>query len=129
MNRTTLVAAGLAVLVIATGAVVAQPGNAPVEVPTEKPDDAGTAGDHAMNETAQNETTDHANATDAHADNGDQGPPVEMPTPVPDRVAQIHEVVQKFIDGKMDGSLGQSLQDVLGNEQHGEAASSAQQDG
>lgn len=132
MKRLTMIAAGLAVLVLATGAVLAQPGNAPVDVGAQT-DDHGQAADHGQSADHQMTDTDHTNETaetesddagsqaaaapeaDAHGNDAEQGPPVEMPTPVPDRVADIHEMIQKFIDDDLEGSLGQSLQDVFGH--------------
>ena len=126
MKRIAILATALAVLVLGTGAVMAQPGNAPVDVPAEQPTDGEQQAEHEMNETEQmNETeanaSEHAGsqadvAPDAHANNGEQGPPVEMPDPVPDRVAEIHEMIQQFLDGNLDSPLGESLQDVVGDD-------------
>lgn len=126
MKRLTMIAAGLAVLVLATGAALAQPGNAPVEVPTDHHDDATTQATDPttaddMNETATNDSdadpqSDIAPVDGNGPDAGEQGPPVEMPTPVPDRVAEIHEMIRSFIDGQLDGSLGESLQGFLGDD-------------
>jgi len=134
MNRLTLAAVGLAVLVLGTGAVVAQPADAPVEVPHPDPPVEGPTTDDPANHTDMNEST-HANTTAAdaseHEANGSdtadtadgEGPPVQMPDPVPDKVSKIHELVRSFIEGDLDGSLGDAIGDLVGSPAGDQSAS------
>lgn len=105
MNIKTMLAAGLAALMLFGGTAAALPGNAPA--------DAGA--------------NDDANATDERADDGEtargpptdvgsQGPPTDMPEQVPDHVSQIHDLVGQFLSGDLDGSLGDAISDVTPEE-------------
>lgn len=79
MNYTTLAAALVAALVVTTGAVAAQPGNA-----------------------------------GASNDGTDTGPPGTLPDPVPGFVGDIHDAIQSFLDGSLEGSLGKAINDIAG---------------
>jgi len=130
-----LVAVFASVLLVATGAAMAMPGNAPDHAQ----DGNAQADDHAADDTDEsdgNEAGERAdetandseaseNASDARrgppadvpaagaADdaNGSQGPPVDMPEQVPDFVSDIHETVGNFAGGAVDGaqSLGETV--------------------
>jgi hypothetical protein len=52
-----------------------------------------------------------ADRTDS-ADDGDAGPPADLPAPVPDGVAAIHDLILSFIGGDLDGSLGNAVSDA-----------------
>lgn len=47
---------------------------------------------------------------------GSAGPPGDLPGPVPDFVSTIHDLVSQFIDGTLDGSLGDVISDRLGGD-------------
>jgi len=98
MNTHRILIVGLAVLVVATGAVMA--------APTSTTADQTTAPDQS------------AHAADGHT----QGPPTDMPSQVPSQVEQIHQTIQQFLDGALDNPLGQTLHDMLGQngETHGQ---------
>jgi len=143
MIRTKLVTVALAVLLVTVGTVAAAPGNAPVDVGAddqyddhaeqaeENADDEHDADENATDDADENATDDGpANAAenrdDAAADgvaNADgQGPPADMPAQVPDHVSQIHDLIQSFLGGDHDGSLGGSVSDATPD---GEAESAA----
>lgn len=44
-------------------------------------------------------------------DDGTQGPPEELPGPVPDFVGDIHDAVSKFVNGTLD-SLGDTVSGI-----------------
>ena len=79
MKLGTIVAVGLAALVVSTGAAVALPANAP--------DDAGPDGDVSAA----------------------QGPLGDLPEPVPDFVSGIHDTISSFLKGGLDGTLGPAV--------------------
>ncbi|MEF8783899.1 MAG: hypothetical protein V5A39_08975 [Haloarculaceae archaeon] len=84
MNLTQIAGVTLAVLLVATGAAAALPGNAPVDAPVEQADNS----------------TD-TNETEEDADEDRQGPPSEMPSQAPSFVSDIHDLIR----GKLDGSI------------------------
>ncbi|MFB6070489.1 MAG: hypothetical protein ABEJ76_05640 [Halanaeroarchaeum sp.] len=86
---------GLAALVVATGTVAAVPSS------------------------TDSQTTDAAPADPTkRADNG-WGPPVELPDVVPEHVSDVHRTIQSFLDGSLDGPLGEALRDLLGPDRPG----------
>lgn len=123
MKRTTIVAAGLALLVLGAGAVAAQPSSpADVQHP-ESPADAPAVDDPvAQNASAENRTDEEVK--DENEDAERAGPPVDMPSQVPDHVSEIHALIGQFVEGDLDGSLGDAIRGVLGGQERG-----AQQDG
>jgi hypothetical protein len=81
MTARTIIAAVLAVLVVATGAAAAAPG----------------------------QVDERATGDDAADDQSRQGPPSELPGPVPDFVSNIHRAVSEFLSGTLDGRLGDAV--------------------
>lgn len=103
MNYTAIFGAFLALAVVASGAAIAAPGNAPTDVP--------------RNETAADQ--DVSDAADAGAENragpavdADRGPPADLPDQVPDFVGDIHDLVRQHVSGSLDGILGHQVSDV-----------------
>jgi hypothetical protein len=113
MAPTKTVAALLAVLVVATGAAAAMPGNAPADAGAQADDQTDAANQHD----AAAGTNANANATAATGPAADdraaaqRGPPVDMPDPVPDFVSDIHQTIQNYLNGSID-DLGAALGDV-----------------
>ncbi len=113
MKRLTLIAAVMAVLVVTTGFVAATPGNAS---PTVDADDNSTpvsAEDHAGN---ADDRAQNAHANGSPADVQTQGPNAELPSQVPDHVSAIHDTIMSFLDGSLEGSLGDAVSDVTPGE-------------
>ncbi|ELY50017.1 hypothetical protein C494_06535 [Natronorubrum bangense JCM 10635] len=120
MNRTTLIAAVFAVLIVATGFVAAAPGNAPVSVDADadSADDsqAEYANEHAAD--AENANERDANNANEAADNSaadernGQGPNVDLPDQVPDHVSAIHERISSFLSGALESPLGDAVSEV-----------------
>ena len=115
MQFTKLVAIALAALLLTAGVAAALPGDVPGHA---NADDHEQASDHAdvdeqRNETASNESTESSDAgppgdRSEHA----QGPPTDMPDPVPDFVAEIHAVIADYLAGDIDGNPGDAVSDV-----------------
>lgn len=124
-----LVAVFASVLLVASGAAMAMPGDAPdhAQDGTAQADDHSQADDHAQaddhsqandadageNESAMphGRPTDVPNGEAADAANGSQGPPVDLPEQVPDFVSDVHEVIGNHVDGAIEGaqSLGETI--------------------
>lgn len=85
MNLRTILAIGIAALIVTTGAAAALPGNAPAEA---GPEETRTSAD------------------------GDAGPPGDLPGPVPGFVSEIHDAINGFLNGSLDGSLGEAVSDI-----------------
>lgn len=108
MNRTTLIAVACALLVVTTG-IAAAVGNAPA--PTNADDNANERHDNA------DERHDRSgNGTAAANDEADErnggGPNVELPDQVPDHVSAIHDQISSFLDGDLEGPLGDAVSEV-----------------
>lgn len=107
MKLSAIVAVAAAVLLVTAGAAMAAPGNAPADPVADGsgdgPGDAGPADDAAENASA---------AGAAASGDGVRGPPLDLPEPVPDRVAQIHDLIRQFISGDLAGSLGEAISGV-----------------
>lgn len=86
MNVRTIATVALAALLLFAGAAAATPGN-------------GADG-----------TT-----TGADAGDGDAGPPSTLPGPVPDFVGDILDNINRFVNGDLDGSLGDVIRGIAGN--------------
>jgi len=126
MKRTTLIAAVLAALIMATGFAAAAPGNAPVDVDT----GADRIDDHAENEQqhandrddrSENAATEHTendaaagerNGNGATDERNGQGPNVDLPAQVPDHVSTIHDRISSFLSGGLEGSLGDAISEL-----------------
>ncbi|WP_436931064.1 hypothetical protein [Halosimplex halobium] len=134
-----LAAVFASVLLVATGAAVAMPGNAPdhaqdgtAQADDHAQDDAdegaenGSAADDASDSGADGNDSDARRgppsdvpaAGAADAANGSQGPPVDLPAQVPDFVSDIHETVGSAGGGAVDGaqSLGERISDLTPND-------------
>lgn len=96
-------------LLVTTGAALAAPGNAPDDAGAATVDDGTSADEAAENGSAAAENRDEngSAAADEHA----QGPPDNLPEPVPDHVGQIHDLVRQFLNGSLEGSLGEAISD------------------
>jgi hypothetical protein len=76
---------------------------------------AGTQSDARAHENQRPTDADDRGASSGGADAG-QGPPTEMPEQVPDRVTEIHRTIQSFIDGSLEGPLGEALSGIAGGD-------------
>jgi len=56
-----------------------------------------------------------------------RGPPVDLPSQVPDHVQQIHSLVRQFIDGAMEGPLGPEVSDVTPEDGRSETVNNSSQ--
>lgn len=113
MKLRTIATIALVTLLVAAGTAAALPGNAPEHA--QAPDDASNGADDAAdldddtNETATDET-EAAGPTERSDRAG--GPPESLPAQVPEHVGEIHDAIRSFLDGSMDGSLGETLQNI-----------------
>ncbi|ELZ91010.1 hypothetical protein [Haloferax sulfurifontis] len=55
--------------------------------------------------------SENARESSPASEAGQQGPPGELPDPVPEFVLDVHRIVSDFLTGALDGSLGDSLSD------------------
>lgn len=125
MNYTLVGAALLALAVVATGAVAAAPGNAPMDTPIDNDADQAenerqAAGPHAAAQAGGNggpaaaaDEAESAGPASAADDAGQRGPPADLPGQVPDFVGQIHSLIQQHIDGSLDGTLGDRVSNLM----------------
>jgi hypothetical protein len=140
MTRTKLVAVVFAALVVTVGPVAAAPGNAPIAVGADdqyddhaeaadgNADDAvdessadGQPADAPVGDDAEGNADDAADrADDAGAGSTDaadrRGPPSDLPAQVPDHVAAVHDVIESFLSGDLDSSLGDAVSDATPND-------------
>ena len=138
-TKLTLVAVGLAALLLVAGTAAAIPNQAADQAQTQSDskDDHGTnaaqdesdAGADTANATPANTTDDESPADHAGDRARDrnrtqesqpaseagkaEGPPVDMPAQVPDHVTRIHETIRSFLAGDVDGSLGDAISDIV----------------
>jgi hypothetical protein len=113
MNLTKIAGVVLAVVLVAGGTAAALPNDAPttnapdtpaqVENVTEAPDDETDAD---ANETERGPPADRG------PDTAERGPPTDMPEQVPDFVTEIHETINTFLSGELDGDLGSALAEI-----------------
>lgn len=148
MAPTKTLGALLALLVVATGAAAAMPGNAPVDAP----DRADNQTTDAEAEAAQTETNETADDESGEADEerqtggppeemagergppeemagergpptemaGERGPPEELPGAAPDFVSEIHATIQDHLSGAVE-DLGSAISGITpGGEAGGE---------
>jgi len=112
MQLKTIAGLVLAALVV-TGTAAALPGNAPAQADEHANDDAETA-----NATEPRADSDETNESAGRPDNvpaandGERGPPTEMPGAVPDFVGEMHSLIDQKIAGELDGSLGEQVSDL-----------------
>ena len=128
MTLSKLVAIALAVLTLTAGAAAAMPGNAPDHAGSTTAEQAADHGHHDQaegNETGVDGDDPADNADGAgqqrNANQEQHGPPVDLPSQVPDHVAQIHDLIRQFLNEDLDGSLGKAISGVMGG---GQAANS-----
>jgi len=106
MQLTTIAGAALALLVL-TGTAAAMPG-APAAQAAETTDGANeTAPDRA-------ETGPSERGPDRPGSAAERGPPVDLPSQVPDFVGELHQAIGQFLDGDLAGSLGETLSGLSG---------------
>jgi hypothetical protein len=135
MAPTKTLGALLALLVVATGAAAAMPGNAPVDVPDQadnQTDDAEADAQAEMNETAEDERGEAAESQAGGPPEdvaGERGPPADMPGAAPDFVSEIHATVNDYLSGAVE-DLGSAISEVTpGGEAGGDADEEMGQDG
>ena len=129
MAPTKTLGALLALLVVATGAAAAMPGNAPVDTPdradNQTADAEAEAAQTGTNETADDESgeADEERQPDGLPEEvaSERGPPTEMPGAAPDFVSEIHATIQDHLSGAVD-DLGSAISGITpGGEAGGEA--------
>jgi hypothetical protein len=102
MKLTQIAGVILAVLVVATGAAAALPGNAPVDAPVEQADDDVDANETEEDaDEVRDEAADEDESSEEAADEDRQGPPSEMSSQAPSFVSEVHDLIR----GKLDGSI------------------------
>jgi len=133
MTLTKIVAIALAVLTVTAGAAAAMPGNAPEHARTndnaEQTDEHSQAGDPASGNESEDAVHGDGMAEQQRTTNQErQGPPVDLPSPVPDHVRQIHDLIRQVLNDELDGSLGKAISDMMGGGQadHGGNGNAAQ---
>lgn len=115
MKLQQIISLGLVALLLSAGTALAMPANVPDNA------GAGNAGHgvgHDARDTNRNEhaaSAPHGKADSDHV----QGPPIDLPEQVPDHVAQIHDLIRQFIDGTLEGSLGEAVSSVVGHDARG----------
>jgi len=115
MKLQTIVAIGLAALMLTTGAAVAVPGAAPTDAAGSTNGAAGAHSEatHGADTAAADRAVDRPeNASEtphgASAASWD-GPRAGLPDQVPDRVAQIHSLIRQSLAGTLGEPLGQAI--------------------
>ena len=129
MKLSKLAAVALAILLVTAGAAAAVPGNAPAFAGNDEaqandhsqgdenpPDHAGNASDAGNASVASSGAADHDGASAAEA----RGPPVDLPSAVPDHVSAIHDLIRQHLAGDLDGSLGEAIADVTPDDENDE---------
>lgn len=116
MKRTTLIAAACALLIVTTGVAVAVPGNAPVD-----------AGENSANDRA--DRSENRSAAGEPDERADAGPNAELPEQVPDHVSAIHDRISSFLDGTLEGSLGDAISEVTPGDDESDEADDTGEDG
>lgn len=132
MAPTKTLGALLALLVVATGAAAAMPGNAPVDVPDQADNqtaDAEVDAQAGMNETADDESgegDENGEAEERQAGGppgdvaGERGPPTDMPGAAPDFVSELHATINDYLSGAIE-DLGSAVSEITpGGEAGGE---------
>ncbi|MDZ7701132.1 MAG: hypothetical protein U5J98_03175 [Halobacteriales archaeon] len=117
MNAHNLIAIALAALLVFAGGAAALPGNAPDGAGADAADDhqpddpASAADDRDADETETNET----DSDDARDENASEGPPTDLPEPVPDHVSTIHQLIRDKLNGGLGNTtLGEAISGVVG---------------
>ena len=105
MQLTKIAGVALALLLV-TGTAAAMPGAAPAQ-----------ADEHTDDVTDDTDESDPAaDAAERGADRpgsaAERGPPVDLPSQVPDFVGDIHDRIGQFLDGDLAGSLGEHLSEL-----------------
>jgi len=104
--------AGVALaLLMVTGTAAATPG-----APAAQADENTDGTDAAANETATADDDTTAGPADRAPDRpgsaADRGPPVDLPSQVPDFVGDSHDTIGEFLDDDLVGSLGEAISDL-----------------
>ncbi len=115
MTPTKTLGVLLALLVVATGAAAAMPGNAPVDAPDRADNQTADAEAEAA-QAEPNETAGERGLADRErgaggppeAAAGERGPPTGMPGAVPDFVSEVHATVQDHLGGAVE-DLGAAI--------------------
>lgn len=129
MAPTKTLGALLALLVVATGAAAAMPGNAPVDAPDQADNqtadaeaDAAQIAPNATDEADESEAGQERQAGGPPEDAaGERGPPADMPGAAPDFVSQIHATIQDHLSGAVE-NLGSAVSEITPGEEAGGAA-------
>lgn len=96
---------------------------------------ARTGPDGNASETAVNASGDapgvgvSAAAEHEEADEGDQGPPIDLPSNVPEHVTEIHVLIRDHIAGGLTESLGSAISSLFGGADDGAADDGGADDG
>lgn len=117
MQLIKIAGVALALLMI-TGTAAAMPGAAPAQ--------ADENSDANATETTENQSQSDADAEVSDrrgppADDADRGPPVDLPSQVPDFVGDLHDTIGQFLDGDRDGSLGERLSELTPDGEDGDS--------
>lgn len=114
----TIIAIGLAALLVTAGAVAAAPGQAPTDSAADEHAQSSGHGQAGGPDDAGNQSAD-AGSQSANASNrsADAGPPTDMPAPVPNHVTQIHETINRWLSGSLTGTLGEAISSIVGGNQ------------
>ncbi|MFT4881521.1 MAG: hypothetical protein ACI9CA_001153 [Natronomonas sp.] len=114
MTPTKTLGVLLALLVVATGAAAAMPGNAPVDAPDRADNQTADAEAEAA-QAEPNETAGERGLADRERGAGgppgaagERGPPTDMPGAVPDFVSEVHATVQDHLGGAVE-DLGAAI--------------------
>ncbi|MEF8887115.1 MAG: hypothetical protein V5A30_04850 [Haloarculaceae archaeon] len=125
MAPTKTLGALLALLVVATGAAAAMPGNAPVDAPDRADNqtadaEAEQAAAQAQDDEAAADDEREAGGPDAASDAaGERGPPADMPGAAPDFVSELHQTINDYLSGAVD-DLGSAISEVTPGETGGD---------
>lgn len=111
MNIKLIAAGFLALAVVASGAAAALPGNAPVDAPMDD-NTADAAGEQHAEQAGEQRAAQSQEQRAEGAAAGQQGPPVDLPSQVPDFVSDIHDLIRQHVSGTLDGILGHQVSDV-----------------
>lgn len=118
MKPSKIAVIGIVATIAVAGVAAAVPGDAPADARAsdapadeqERADDE-RADDAADERPAANTSERGPVATDAA---GERGPPSSLPEQVPDRVSEIHSLIDRFLGGGLS-DLGDAVSDVAGN--------------
>lgn len=114
MKLTKIAGVTLALLLVASGAAAAMPGNAPADSQAGQAQDNydGNA-DEAEDARADDstESADRSEMSEQASAEERRGPPTDMPAQAPDFVSEIHQLVNQKLEGSID-NLGEQISAV-----------------